>query len=167
MKDIRTANPYEETYVRNAVEWNRCNGQSYGGFFYDEELNGPDGMAVQIFVPKGTPDSAIHEAEREARATQDVVAFGVLEVPAEWLDERTEDHTHVLGTLRKIVAEHTAGRLRWRNGDSQSIDVVTASMLCQVIDKVGDDTRKKMLRKMESSKAEFLLMLDIAWTSIN
>lgn len=165
--DKRIAHPDEEETVRRSVAWNRRWGQEYAGLFYQEELAGPEGMDVQVFVTEAATDDEIRAAEKEARQTQDVVGFGALVVPAEWLEE--EDPKVAwnpgLGVLQKIVEDHTAMKMRWPDGD-MLVDVTTANLVLQTLDAVKEPIRGKVLGMIERSKGDFLAVVDTAWKCV-
>lgn len=166
--DKRIASPLEEDNVRRAVEWNRRHGQQYAGLYYDEGLAGPEGMDVQLFVTEDTTDDEIREAERAARQTQDVVGIMALVVPKEWLmpsDTRTTVSADI-HTLRQIVETLTAGTLRWDDGETQLVDVTTASLLLQVDEALHEPTKSKVREKIGKSRAHFLHVVDLAWECV-
>lgn len=78
---------FDRHKVEYAVGYNRRWGQSYAGLYYDEELAGPDGMSVMLFITDDTTTEQIQQAERAARDKGDVVRIQCLKCPAEWLAE--------------------------------------------------------------------------------
>ncbi|MDA5564334.1 hypothetical protein PJK54_11735 [Cobetia sp. MMG027] len=78
---------FDRHKVESAVGYNRRWGQSHAGLYYDEELAGPDGMSVMLFITDDTTTEQIQQAERAARDAGDVVRIQCLKCPAEWLTE--------------------------------------------------------------------------------
>lgn len=84
----RKADPeYDEESVKRAVRWQRGIRQSANELHYDENLAGPDGASYVVFATKETSDEQIEGAIKFLKATQDVVGYETLIVPAEWLQE--------------------------------------------------------------------------------
>lgn len=156
-----------EQQVRHAVKTNM--GERLNGFYYHEELAGPDGMSVVLFVTEGTTGEAILSAQEQAHAEGDVVSFHAQVVPERWLMSSDTD-TQVsadIHALRQIVETHTAGTLRWDNGETLLVDVTTAGVLVQVYDAVSDEVRKKLRKKIQSSKVDFLQTIDAVWRVVS
>lgn len=164
-----TAHPDQEEHVRSAVAWNRKWDQSLGGLYFNEELSGPDGMSVQLFVTKDTPDLTIQAAEQQAYEEGDVVSIHALVVPEEWLKEGGKGETQPLASLdalQRIVDDSTAGEIRWPDGDKLVVDTFTASMLVKVHEKLHPELQEKVEGLIAKSQAHFLKVVDTAWSTV-
>lgn len=163
-----TAHHDQEEHVRKSVAWNRKWDQSLGGLYFNEELSGPDGMSVQLFVTKDTPDLTIQAAAQQAYEEGDVVSIHALVVPEEWLKE-TDDSLPALASidaLQRIVDDSTAGEIRWPDGDKLVVDTFTASMLVKVHEKLHPELQEKVSRMIAKSQAHFLKVIDITWETV-
>lgn len=164
-----TAHPDQEEHVRQSVAWNRKWGQSLGGLYFNEELAGPDGMSVQLFITKDTPDEVLLSAEHSARDEGDVVSIHALVVPEEWLEEGGKGETQPLASLdalQRIVDDSTAGSLRWGDGETLVVDTFTASMLVKVHESLRPDLQEKVEGLIAKSQAHFLKVVDTAWSTV-
>jgi len=162
------AHPDQEQHVRQSVAWNRQWDQSLGGLYFNEELSGPDGMSVQLFVTKDTPDGALREAECAAYEEGDVVSIHALVVPEEWLEETDDKKPSAsIAAIQRIVDEKSAGEIRWPDGDKMVVDAFTASMLVKVHEALRPDLQEKVEGMISKSQAHFLKVIDVAWDAVS
>lgn len=80
----------------------------------------------------------------------------------EQIVEEKKGQNSIIDKLRKIVKEHQATSIRFKDKKSAMVDVQTANVLVKVFDAVNDKNKKRFLDKM-LSKAGFLQMVDFAW----
>lgn len=127
-------------------------GRTFAGLGYDEELSGPDGAWVGLYVPEGTPPERVERAKAEARYTLDVVSMSTISIPADWpgSDEfKPGEPVPWINAARWINEHHQCRRVNVETGElvpeskagGVLLDGFTASMLCVVFDALNEKNR--------------------------
>ena len=129
-------------------------GTTFAGLEFDSELAGPDGCAVTLFVPEGTPRETVEKAKSAARTAWDVVRFYEVKIPADWVGDdafRPGEPRGWIEAARWIRKHHSARRVEPKTGDlipegksgGVLLDAFSASAMVQVYDALNEKNQAK------------------------
>lgn len=146
-----------EGFERRHSKWI---GHNYAGLEYDEQLAGPGGVDVILFVLPDTPKEQIERAKEEARNHSDVVDFVLLEIEPAWLQAEkfvppAPSPTGWLEAVRWVADNKQARRIDVETGalvpENKSggmlMDLYSASAMVKVYDALNETNKAKLLGK--------------------
>ena len=100
------------------------------------------------------------EVEIDTDLVVDAVEEEVIEDSIEEsVEELNED---VIDTLKKIVKDKQAQKVKFDNKKSTTVDLFTASALIAVYDKVNKQNQEKIKRMANKSPDQFMKVVDVA-----
>ena len=100
------------------------------------------------------------EVEIDSDLVVDAIEEEVIEDSIEEsVEELNED---VIDTLKKIVKDKQAQKVKFDNKKSTTVDLFTASALVAVYDKVNKQNQEKIKRMANKSPADFMKVVDFA-----
>ena len=100
------------------------------------------------------------EVEIDSDLVVDAVEEEVIEDSIEEsVEELNED---VIDTLKKIVKDKQAQKVKFDNKQSTTVDLFTASALVAVYDKVNKKNQDKIKRMANKSSDQFMKVVDVA-----
>jgi len=156
-------------YIR-AIKWGHKHGLTFNGFYYDEELAGPDGMSYEILIPSGTKNKDADQAIRQMWDEQDVVRFTCVVIPREWIEEAISHAVPDYYVMDKLlaIADGSAreSHLVWPDRSSLHVDPTTANMLATVYKAASVRSKITIKTRVNTSQQDFLQVVDLAWACI-
>ena len=106
------------------------------------------------------------EGDFEVKIVSDREPHGILTTAAYHLDENKcavyGKNRALVDVMRSIVKSKQAKNLKFKDG-TMKCDLMTASVITQVYDKVNDSNKAKLKPMMNGKKADFLKLQNIAF----
>jgi len=105
----------------------------------------------------------VTKSDAEPRGQEHVFNGERTEVKEEVEDEKKKLIEGVLDTLRKIVKEKQAQQVKFKNGKKMQVDMTTANMIIQSIEKriTKPELKKKVEMMLDKDPNGFMKVLDI------
>ena len=105
----------------------------------------------------------VTKSDAEPKGQEHVFNGDRTEVKEEVEDEKKKLIESVLDTLRKIVKEKQAQQVKFKNGKKMQVDMTTANMIIQSIEKriTKPELKKKVEMMLDKDPNGFMKVLDI------
>lgn len=154
---MNTIQRYQTSREQYEGRYSKITGETLNGLEWHEELAGPGGMYLFLFVLPTTTDEEINAAVDKFRGLHDMVDWGAYEIDPAWAEAEKPklDPNHKGGWIeaaRWIIANKTARRLDRKTGElipkdkagGIMLDLFSASIMVQVYDRLNEANRAKL-----------------------
>ena len=133
-----------------------------GKYAYSEELAGPDGMHIHVWVPPGTTGKELAKIRRHLASERDLVSMSY-----DYEEAPIEPKGAMLASIEVVqqaVEEQSMKVLKWEGGKSTSLDLFTASAIAKVYEAGGPATKAKIRSMIERSPGGLMKVAEISFS---
>lgn len=83
-KKSKVKSDAEKGKIVRAIAWCKRHNMHFQGLYFDEALDGPDGVEISLFCFEDTPNETIEKAVSEIKNSRDITCLSLLTIPKAW-----------------------------------------------------------------------------------
>jgi len=137
-----------------------------GEYAYDEELAGPGGMHIHVWVPEGTTRERLYEIYHHLESERDLVSMSYDYLPTEVKVKPEKTLPAGIAAIETIVKEKSLKVLKWPDGSTVAVDLFSASTLNAVFKALNEENKAKLERMISHSPVRLARVLDFCFSAV-